>query len=163
ADGAPQGRGGGRIGPAHRRRGGAGGGDRLRRPGLAAPGARLGVGRSGAHPAALDPGRRDPAGRRRPRRPDDPDAGGAEAGRGHRPVRRAAVRPGRLAGGAELAGVSAALELTGVTARLGGRVTLEDVSLDVEPGEVLGLVGPNGAGKTTLIRAALGLTPLAAG
>ena len=59
--------------------------------------------------------------------------------------------------------MTAALELTGVTARLGGRITLEDVTLGVEPGEVLGLVGPNGAGKTTLIRAALGLTPLAAG
>src|SRR5271169_1928380 len=56
-----------------------------------------------------------------------------------------------------------ALELTGVTARQGGRVILEDVSFSLEPGEVVGLVGPNGAGKTTLLRAALGLKPIAAG
>jgi len=38
----------------------------------------------------------------------------------------------------------------GVSLSLGGRQILEDVSLSVERGEILGLVGPNGAGKTSL-------------
>jgi iron complex transport system ATP-binding protein len=59
--------------------------------------------------------------------------------------------------------VSALLELEGLTVRRGARIVVEDVSLGVAAGEVLGLVGPNGAGKTTLLRAALGLQPRAAG
>jgi iron complex transport system ATP-binding protein len=56
-----------------------------------------------------------------------------------------------------------ALQLAGVSARRGGRLVLDDVSLSVSPGEVLGVVGANGSGKTTLLRAALGLQPLCGG
>lgn len=35
---------------------------------------------------------------------------------------------------------------------------LKDISLNIEPGQILGLVGPNGAGKTTCLQALLGLT-----
>lgn len=44
-----------------------------------------------------------------------------------------------------------------------GRPALDGLSLDVRPGEMVGLVGPDGAGKTTAIRCLLGLLPLDSG
>jgi ABC-2 type transport system ATP-binding protein len=49
------------------------------------------------------------------------------------------------------------IEGAGLTRSFGGRPAVVDVSLRVEPGEVVGLLGPNGAGKTTTIRLLLGL------
>ena len=54
-------------------------------------------------------------------------------------------------------GGSALVACDGITVRLGGRPVLEDVSISVEPGEIVTLIGPNGSGKTTLVRAVLGL------
>jgi ABC-type branched-subunit amino acid transport system ATPase component len=57
----------------------------------------------------------------------------------------------------------AALAVEGMTVRFGGIVAVDDVSLTLADGEVVGLIGPNGAGKTTLLEAISGFTPPAAG
>lgn len=55
------------------------------------------------------------------------------------------------------------LELKGISHAVSDRFSLRDVTLAVEPGQIIGFVGANGAGKTTTIRAALGLIKLDAG
>ena len=44
----------------------------------------------------------------------------------------------------------ALLAIRNVTRRFGGIVAIDEVSLDVDRGQIVGLIGPNGAGKTTL-------------
>jgi molybdopterin-binding protein len=43
-------------------------------------------------------------------------------------------------------------ELKNLTKTFGSRTVLEDVTLQIEEGEILGLLGPNGSGKTTLLK-----------
>src|SRR6056297_4203285 len=63
-------------------------------------------------------------------------------------------------GGARSGG-DPALEIEGVSKRFGSGeesvLAVDDVSLTVERGSIVGLLGPNGAGKTTLIKCALGI------
>jgi sulfate-transporting ATPase len=57
----------------------------------------------------------------------------------------------------------ATLSISGLTVRFGAVMAVGDVSMEVRPGEVIGLIGPNGAGKTTLIDAVTGFVPVTGG
>jgi ABC-type branched-subunit amino acid transport system ATPase component/branched-subunit amino acid ABC-type transport system permease component len=57
----------------------------------------------------------------------------------------------------------ATLTIEHLTVRFGAVLAVDDVSMEVRPGEVVGLIGPNGAGKTTLIDAVTGFCAATAG
>ena len=91
--------------------------------------------------------------------PDDWLADLEANGRGERILRapaRATLDEDRAAG-------RVPIDVSGVTVRFGGLTAVNDASLTVRAGEIVGLIGPNGAGKTTLFNAILGLNDPAAG
>lgn len=53
--------------------------------------------------------------------------------------------------------------ITSLTKRFGSVVAINDLDLELQPGEVFGFLGPNGAGKTTTIRIVLGLLRASSG
>ena len=55
------------------------------------------------------------------------------------------------------------LRANGLTRRFGGLVALEDLELEVQRGEILGLIGPNGSGKTTFFNVVTGIYPATSG
>jgi ABC-2 type transport system ATP-binding protein len=62
-----------------------------------------------------------------------------------------------------LVGVTAVFEAREVTKNYGATRALEDVSFEVNPGELVGLLGPNGAGKSTLVKIGCGLVHASSG
>ena len=59
--------------------------------------------------------------------------------------------------------MTALLKLDGVSRSFKGLRAIDNVSLTVNAGEIVGLIGPNGAGKTTLVNVVTGMYPATAG
>lgn len=57
----------------------------------------------------------------------------------------------------------AVISVSDLTVRYGHVLALSDVSLDLEPGRIIGVIGMNGSGKSTLFSAIMGTVRLAAG
>jgi branched-chain amino acid transport system ATP-binding protein len=52
---------------------------------------------------------------------------------------------------------SALLAVRRLTVQFGRLTAINDLSLEVQPGEIVGVIGPNGSGKTTLFNCITGL------
>ena len=55
------------------------------------------------------------------------------------------------------------LEVQELSVRYAGITAIENATLTVSPGELIGVIGPNGAGKTSLLNAISGIVPAATG
>ena len=75
------------------------------------------------------------------------------------PVREAGAAVSSLASGSRDVGTASPLRTNGLNVTLGGRLIVSDVTIEVRPGEIVGLIGTNGAGKTTIVNAVSGLVP----
>lgn len=81
---------------------------------------------------------------------------------GRRRSDSAALLEAATAGPTKLTG-GLPLRASGISVSYGGVRAVDDVDIEVQPGEVLGIIGPNGAGKTTLIDALCGFTKTTTG
>jgi len=54
--------------------------------------------------------------------------------------------------------MSALISARGLSKRYGKQAAIDDISFEIAPGRIVGLIGPNGSGKTTTLKALLGLT-----
>ena len=78
--------------------------------------------------------------------------------------RRRSLRPGQIVDVALGALTwTPVIDVRHLTKRFGGRAVVDDVSMQVNRGEIVGFLGPNGSGKTTTIRLMCGLLRLDAG
>ena len=74
-----------------------------------------------------------------------------------------AAKVGPSGGGDPAAGRAGAVRLEGISKRFGSAVAVDDLSLQVEPGEFVCLLGPSGCGKTTTMRVIAGFVEPDAG
>ncbi len=87
----------------------------------------------------------------------------SESADGPLPATGKEARSGESFAGRAPTSPRARLRITDLTVRFGGVVAVDSVSLEVAPGEIVGLIGPNGAGKTTFIDAVTGFVAPQAG
>ena len=63
----------------------------------------------------------------------------------------------------EQAGRTALVRARGLTKRFGDLVAVDDIDLDIAPGQAFGFLGPNGAGKTSTMRMIAAVSPITSG